>query len=86
MEKENNQETVKQSNIEINLLMDVPLEIAVMILKRIDTLSLVRASRVSKEWYHICMSEPNFRKRIQRYLRKLARRPTLYSPATRDQK
>lgn len=58
----------------IDIIGNLPVEVAVMILQKLDPITLINAAKVSSKWMAICKSSARLRKSARQYLRRRKRR------------
>lgn len=54
----------------VDIIGDLPVEVAEIILQKLDPLSLMNAAKVSSKWMSICKGSSRLRKSARRFLRK----------------
>lgn len=68
--------TLGVSHSEIDFVAALPVELAELILLKLDPRSLLNAARVSKKWTAVCIGSSRLRKTARHHLRKDKRRMT----------
>lgn len=58
------------SNRGVDIIGDLPVEVAELILQKLDPLSLMNAAKVSSKWMAICKGSSRLRKTARRFLRR----------------
>lgn len=58
----------------MDIIGNLPVEVAVMILQKLDPVSLINAAKVSSKWMSICRGSARLRKSASQYLRRRKRR------------
>lgn len=58
----------------IDFIKDLPVELAQIVLSKLDTKSLLISALVSRQWLSVCKSTSSFRQNIRRHIRRRNRR------------
>lgn len=62
------------SHCGVDIVAALPIEIAELILRKLDPRSLLNVARVSRKWLNLCKSSYRLRKNVRQHLRKQKRR------------
>lgn len=62
--------SIGANSCEVDFISSLPLEIAELILRKLDSRSLLNSALVSRKWMSVCKGDSHLRKTVRQHLRK----------------